>query len=112
MFKLYGIKNCDTVKKAVKSLDSNKVDFEFIDFKKNPPEADDILRWKGVFKDWPLNKRGRTYRALADKFEKASEDQIIKLIQENTSVIKRPILENSDDIFFGFDQDYYEGLIK
>ncbi|MCO4756142.1 MAG: arsenate reductase, partial [Bacteriovoracaceae bacterium] len=60
--KVYGIKNCDTVKKALKFLNENELEYEFVDFKKVTPTKADILRWKEAFGDLPVNKRGTTFR--------------------------------------------------
>ncbi len=58
MYKMFGINNCDTVKKAKKFLDENHIEYEFIDFKKFIPSEDDILRWKVARNgDWPVMKK-------------------------------------------------------
>ena len=109
---MYGIPNCDTVKKARKFLDENGVDFEFIDFKKVTPTEKEIKSWKKSFGDWPVNKRGTTFRKLKDEFEAGSDREIITLISENLSVIKRPILENNGKtLCFGFDKEVFGNLV-
>lgn len=99
--KVYGIKNCDTVKKALTFLDQNKVQYEFVDFKKSPPTKSDITRWKKEFGDYPVNAKGPTYRNIKDEFEAASSAQKIEILIENSSAIKRPIVEISSKTFFG-----------
>lgn len=109
MYKLFGIPNCDTVKKARTFLEKNKTDYEFIDFKKIVPSEADIKRWSESFGDLPVNKAGTTYKKLKDEFEKLTPAKKIKFIQENTSMIKRPILEkNGKVIAFGFNEIEYK----
>ena len=106
--KMYGIPNCDTVKKARTSLEKRKIDFEFVDFKKSPPTKELILKWKESFGEWPVNKKGPTFRKHAEVFESASESEKIKLLIEFSSMIKRPILEvNPKKTLFGFEADLY-----
>lgn len=108
MVRLYGIPNCDTVKKARKFLESRDIDYEFVDFKKSGVEKDSIEKWKKFVGDWPVNKRGRTFNKFKDEFENATDTRKIKLIQENTSLIKRPVLEKGKSVLcLGFDQDVY-----
>lgn len=112
MVKMYGIPNCDTVKKAKKFLEENGVEFEFVDFKKVTPTEKKIKSWKKVFGDWPVNKRGTTFRKLKEEFESANDTEIIKLIAENTSLIKRPVLENKGKVLcLGFDKEVFGSLV-
>ena len=104
MLKLYGIKNCDTVKKALKLLNKNGIEYNFIDFKKAPPTPTHIKKWKKAFGDWPINKRGTTYRKIKDEWETANDANKLTLIVSNPSMIKRPIGEfDSGEITFGID---------
>ena len=91
--KVYGIKNCDTVKKALKKLDANEVEYEFIDFKKVSPTKELILNAKSFLGELPVNKRGTTFRKFKEEYEGASEAKQIKLLIDNSSAIKRPLLE-------------------
>ncbi|MBY0517584.1 MAG: Spx/MgsR family RNA polymerase-binding regulatory protein [Bacteriovoracaceae bacterium] len=111
--KMYGIPNCDTVKKARTFLEKKKIAYEFVDFKKTPPTASDIERWKKAFGEWPLNKRGPTFRKNQEEFEKLSEAKIPAFIIANSSMIKRPILERDGKVLvFGFDEEAYKKLSK
>lgn len=108
-YKLFGIPNCDTVKKVRTFIEKNKIDYEFVDFKKVPPTEADIKRWKTFMKDWPVNSKGPTYRKIREKFEAASDAQKMKLLIENSSAIKRPILEDAGRVqAVGFDTDFYK----
>lgn len=109
--KLYGIANCDTVKKARVFLEKNRIEFEFIDFKKIKPTKADLQRWKIVFGDWPLNTRGPTYRKNQIEFEALPESKKADFIIENSSMIKRPILERDGKVLaFGFDEEIFNRL--
>lgn len=110
-YKMYGIPNCDTVKKARVALEKKKIDYDFVDFKKTPPTAEDLKRWEKVFGELPANKRGPTFRKIKEEFESASHHEQVNLLLKNSSAIKRPILEsNSKIVCFGFDEDIYKKL--
>jgi len=109
MYKLFGIPNCDTVKKARTFLDSKSLDFEFVDFKKTPPTEDLIQLWESVFGALPVNKKGVTYKKFAQEFEKLSHAKQIEFLIKNTSMIKRPILQKANSVLcFGFDEAEYK----
>jgi len=111
MYQLYGIPNCDTVKKAKKSLEKNGVEFDFIDFKKTPPSKELIKRWKQKLGELPVNKRGRTFREVKELYESSTEASQIKLLIEKSSLIKRPLLEkNLKPIYMGFNSEEYDEL--
>ena len=96
--KLYGIPNCDTVKKAKKYLDNNGVDYEFINFKKEAPTKALVKRWTQDLGELPVNKRGTTFRKIKEEFEGATQAGQINVLVENSSAIKRPILEKADKV--------------
>ena len=68
MYKIYGIPNCNTVKKALTHLDKAGVTYEFVNFKKEPPTVKLLKDWKVAFGDWPVNKKGPTYRKIKEEF--------------------------------------------
>lgn len=109
--KVYGIKNCNTVKSALDWLKRNNVAFDFYDLKKGiTPE---VLRvWsKQVGWETLVNRKGTTWRQLDEKVRQTitNEPQAIKLMQEKTSLIKRPVLEKDGKIIaVGFDESTYE----
>ena len=94
MITLYGIPNCDTVKKARAWLDGRGVDYCFRDFKKAPPSADELDGWIAAV-GWEvlLNRRGTTFRGLAegDKLD-IDRSKALRLMQANPSLIKRPVV--------------------
>ena len=105
MITLYGIPNCDTVKKARKWLDENGIDYTFHDYKKEGADAQKVSGWiadKGV--DVVLNKRGTTFRKLTDSEKSAADDpgKATELLVANPSMIKRPVVEYAGGILVGF----------
>lgn len=112
MYKLFGIPNCDTVKKARSFLEKKKVSFEFVDFKKTPPAAGDIKRWQEKFEGLPVNAKGVTYKKHKDIFEKLAPVEQVKFLMSNTSMLKRPILEKNGKVLaFGFSEENYKTLL-
>ena len=111
MYSLYGIPNCDTVKKVKKYLDKKGIQYDFVDFKKTNPTNKDIKRWEDFFGEIPVNKRGTTFRNLKESFEKATKAQQTKILIENSSAIKRPILEKNGKVYaIGFDEEKLKKL--
>ena len=106
---IYGIPNCDTVKKARTWLTEQGVDYQFHDFKKQGVPADRLPAWmKVVGRDKLLNTKGTTWRKLeADVQARAADDAGAALVmQEHASVIKRPVVEWGDGaVTVGFDAD-------
>ena len=113
MIKLYGIPNCDTVKKARSWLAENGIEFEFVDFKKNALTAELIDGWlEQAALEILLNKRGTTWRKL-DKDEQesaATKEGAIALMVENPSIIKRPVLVKEGQVHVGFSVEAYQEI--
>ena len=114
MLKVYGIKTCTSVRKAKKYLDEVGIEYEFIDFKKEPVGCDKIEQWlKEVPIERLFNRRGIKYRTLKLK-ELNLDTQGMKewLCRENL-LIKRPVIELDDSkVIVGFDIQEYEELFK
>lgn len=107
---LYGIPNCDTVKKARTWLADNGHDFTFHDFKKQGLSRELVQGWlKDV--DWEtlVNRKGMTWRNLSDerKAQVNDADSATELMLENPSVIKRPVLAGVGPVSVGFSADQY-----
>jgi len=105
---LYGIPNCDTVKKARKWLDANGLDYAFRDYKKEGADEGQVGAWiadKGV--DIVLNKRGTTFRKLSDAEKEQAGDshKAVQLLVQHPSMIKRPVVEHENGILIGFKED-------
>ena len=114
MTTLYGIKNCDTMKKTQKWLQANGVEFEFVDYKKSPPDAELIQKFLGQHGlDVLINKRGTTWRKLDDATkENLDTDSAIALMCEQPSIIKRPIIEANDGtLLVGYNEDAFQPLL-
>ena len=112
-YKVYGIKNCDTVKKAIKELDELGVEYEFVDFKKTPPTKEWVLRWEKFWGELPANKRGPTFRKIKDEYEAGTKAKKVSLLIEKSSAVKRPILENSEKVLaIGFKSGDYQNLFN
>ena len=94
---IYGIKSCSTMKKAFTKLDELGVSYDFHDYKKQGIDKESVQRWVNELGiDKVLNKRGTTWRKLTDEQKQAADsdvDNAIDLLIENTSMIKRPIVE-------------------
>lgn len=109
MTTLYGISNCDTIKKARKWLEANGIDYRFHDYRKDGLEADwleswcDELGWEAV-----LNKRGTTWRKLPEETKSAVDrSQAIALMLEQPAMIKRPLLDLGNSRKLGFKEIEY-----
>ncbi len=113
---IYGIKSCSTMKKAFTKLDELGVDYQFHDYKKQGIDKQSVQRWVdelGIEK--VLNKRGTTWRKLTDEQKAAADanvDTAIELLVENTSMIKRPIVEGQAQggsvLLCGFNESEFE----
>ncbi|OJU09766.1 MAG: arsenate reductase [Caulobacterales bacterium 68-7] len=111
---IYGIPNCDTMKKARVWLESHGVDYAFHDYKKLGVERDKLQAWAGKV-GWEvlLNRSGTTFRALPDA-DKANLDEAkaIALMLAQPSMIKRPVLEAGDDLLVGFKPEVYSARFR
>jgi arsenate reductase (glutaredoxin) len=111
---LYGIKNCDTMKKARTWLDGHQVRYEFHDYKASGIDAASLARWCGkVGWETLLNRSGTTFRKLPDAQKtNLTERKAVALMLEQPSMIKRPVLEVGARVLVGFKPDFYAGLLQ
>jgi arsenate reductase len=111
MITMYGIKNCDTVKKAREFLDDSGTAYHFHDFKKDGIEHSLLSGWVDEL-GWEIlvNKRGTTWRQLSDSDKESVVDKesAIRIMLQNPSVIKRPVLDVGGRHVVGFDAGYKE----
>ena len=115
MIVLYGIPNCDTVKKARTWLEQAGLSYQFHDFKKAGLDKATVAVWlKHVPWEILVNKKGTTWRNLPDATKASVIDatSATALMLENTSVIKRPVLCTNKQVLVGFDADLYKKTLK
>ncbi|CAI3789433.1 Protein YffB [Pseudomonas sp. MM227] len=112
-YTLYGIKACDTMKKARTWLDEHQVEYAFHDYKSAGIDREHLSRWCDEH-GWQmvLNKAGTTFRKLSDE-QKADIDQAraIELMLAQPSMIKRPVLQLGDKTVIGFKPDIYAAAL-
>ena len=107
--KLYGIKTCGSVKKAIKFFNENQIEYEFIDFKKTKIEAPSIDYWLSkVNSDTLFNSRGTTYRNLKLKDLNLDEEGKREWLIKENMLIKRPVIEYKDKVIVAFDEEIYK----
>ncbi|WP_136482432.1 ArsC family reductase [Vibrio sp. H11] len=111
---MYGIPNCDTIKKARKWLEAQGVDYQFHDYRKDGVNADLVsefcqaLGWENV-----LNKRGTTYRQLTqEQKDGLNQDNAVPLLVEQPAMIKRPVLRVDGQLHIGFKAEQYASLFS
>lgn len=112
---IYGIKNCDTMKKAFKWLDSKNVNYQFHDYRADGISADlvnefaNALSWENI-----INKRSTTYRNLSDDVKNnLSGETALAVVLEQPTLLKRPILKHEEGYEVGFKEaNYQEKLAK
>lgn len=112
---IYGIKNCDTMKKARAWLDKNKVDYAFHDYKSAGIEREKLERWaKKAGWETLLNKAGTTFKKLPDKDKDGlTEKKALSLMLAQPSMIKRPVLElPGGKLLVGFKPEQYSEAVK
>lgn len=111
---MYGIANCDTIKKAKLWLETNGIAYEFHDYKKQGADSSILQQALNQFgSDTVMNKRGTTYRKLSDEQKEAiNENTIVSVLSENTSMIKRPILVHKGKLIIGFKADTYAAFFN
>jgi arsenate reductase len=110
--KIYGIANCDTMKKAFASLEARNMAYEFHDYKKGGVPPGKLQEWaKRVGWEKLANTRGPTWRNIPDR-EKAglTEARALELLQKYPSAIRRPVLEAGPKLLVGFEPVEYQNL--
>ena len=109
---LYGIHNCDKVKKARNWLDAQNLDHQFVDFRKDGTDKLKIKRWIDTLgADTLLNKRGTTWRKLSPEQQQLdSVRDLVSLLSEHPTLIKRPVLEAGKELLVGFSEVTYSDI--
>ena len=114
MTTLYGIKNCDTVKKARKWLDDNNIDYVFHDFRVDGL-SNELLSDLAKKSDWHslVNKRSTTFRNLPDDVKSNLTDEVaFSTVLEQPTLLKRPLLLINDDLHLGFKAPHYQEIFS
>ncbi|MEM9468550.1 MAG: ArsC family reductase [Pseudomonadota bacterium] len=110
MITIYGIKNCDTMKKAFKWLNENNIAYDFHDYKKQGIDKavlKQAIQELGL--DSVINRRGTTWRQLDDAIkESMNETLAIEVAIDNPSIIKRPLLVTNENMVIGFKAEEYQ----
>ncbi|MEO7310846.1 MAG: arsenate reductase [Chitinophagaceae bacterium] len=116
MIKIYGIPNCDTIKKVFDWLNANKIAFEFHDYKKESISPAKLKSWfKQVGIETIVNKRSTTWKELTPEDQAAASDPAtaIAVIMKNESIIKRPVIEYGNTVVMvGFNEAQYNLKLK
>ncbi len=115
MITIYGIKNCDTMQKALKWLTANNLTFTFHDYKVSGIDKSTIAEWLKHFPaDKVINTKGTTYKGLSDteKADVTNKSKAINLMIKNTSLIKRPVWDLGNGSFFlGWDEKELSSIL-
>ena len=109
---LYGIPNCDTIKKARSWLADHAIDYRFHDYRKHGVQLE-LLQSMAAELGWEamLNRRGTTWRAVPEAVRaKLDEDVALQLVLENPAIIKRPILAARGRLYLGFSPQQYQEI--
>lgn len=114
MLTIYGIKNCDTMKKALAWLETHGIAHVFHDYKKSGIDAVTLADWENSL-GWEnlLNRRGTTWRKLdAETQAGIDRDRALQLMREHPSLIKRPVVDTGTTLLCGFDEDEWQAKLE
>lgn len=108
---VFGIKNCNTMKKAFRWFEENEIEYEFIDVKKDPLTIDELASFSYLIGiDTLLNKKGTTWKKEGLTHH-ASDEELLNWLSEHQTAIKRPLLLVDESVMVGFDEDAYKSLL-
>ena len=109
--KLYGIKTCDSVRKARKFMKEHGIDYTFVDFRETPVDAAKVEQWlEKVSIDTLFNNRGTTYRTLKLKEKNLTDTEKAEWLAKENMLIKRPVIEYDDRVIVGYDEAKYREI--
>jgi Spx/MgsR family transcriptional regulator len=115
MIKIYGIKNCDTMKKTFAWCETNNISHEFHDYKKLGVPRDKLVEWCRAL-GWKtlINTKGQTWRKLTPEQQAiTTQSQAVALMMEYPSVIRRPVVENAEgQLLVGFDPTMFDSFVR
>ncbi len=108
MVKIYGIRNCDSVRKALKFFKSHNISFELTDFRETPVDENTIRKWLEHTDIQTLfNTRGPTYRTLKLKEQNLDDEGKIKWLAKENMLIKRPVIVLDKKVIIGYNESEY-----
>ena len=110
---VFGIPNCDTVRKARKFLEQHGVDYDFHDVREQPLSQDTLLRWLSqIPREQLVNKRSTTWRQLTAEQQALRDDaQAIALLQAHPTLMKRPVLQHDQQLYVGFNSVQWQQAV-
>ncbi len=112
MIRVYGIKNCDSVKKALSFLKKHALEYEFHDFKTQELSREQISSWlKKTDIKTLFNSRSTTYRTLKLKELKLTDEQKAEWLYKENMLIKRPVIECDPELLIGYNEDNYTKVL-
>jgi Spx/MgsR family transcriptional regulator len=113
MVEVYGIKNCDKIRKTRKWLTDHGVDYHFYDLKKEPLNREELKEFvHRIGLDVLVNKRGMKWRQLGLKDQELNEDELFEKLLEHQTMIKRPVMVKDEAILVGYDEDAFETFVN
>lgn len=113
MVSVYGIPNCDKIRKTLAWLEAQSVEHQFVNLKKEPlvgDELDEIVRQIGL--DTIVNRRGTTWRTLGLGERNPSDEELREILLENQSMILRPLIERDGVFLAGYDEDAFHSFLE
>lgn len=115
MIRIYGIKNCDSMKKAFAWCEEHGIEYEFHDYKKQGVPRDRLVLWCRTL-GWKtlLNTKGSTWRKLTPEDQDiATQSKAVATMMEHSSVIRRPVVETAEgQLLVGFDPTMFESFVR
>lgn len=112
--RLYGIKNCDTMKKALNWVTEHGIEYEFHDYKKDGIDRAKLVEWCKIV-GWKslINVKGTTWKGLTPEQQQVTaQGQAVALMLEHPSVIRRPVVEANGQLLLGFDPTMFESFVR
>ena len=114
MTTLYGIRNCDTIKKARRWLEANGIEYRFHDVRADGISRADLQDWMKTL-DWEnlLNRRGTSWRKLPESVRSSiNKTSATSIMLDNPAIIKRPVLAHGNKLYLGFSVDSYQSIFR
>ena len=110
---IYGIPNCDSIKKTMNWCKKNNISYTFHNYKTDGIEISTLKRWCGLV-GWEnvFNKKSPTWKLISQEYETITENTAIDIMMKKNSIIKRPIIETGKKILIGYNEENLETFCK